>query len=196
MSSRSWLRLALFLALFAAVGHGRADKPAPPKEPTAPVIPPELIDADFDKFLDMKLLMTAVDKSDAKALTDIGLKLAEGERVVKRPHKALPAEKILFLAARAAGESRDKETLARLEKAAKEMKNEKLATAVEAALQLASAARKVDPPVGLDSASAEVVVLYRGFSEQVFGRRRPSAASSSSTPWRRQSGPPTRWMRS
>ena len=167
MSFHSSLRLALILALFTLVGHAPADKPAPPKEPAAPVIPPELIDADFDKFLDMKLLMSAVDKSDAKALTDIGVKLAEGERVVKRPHKSLPAEKILLLATRAAGESHDKETLARLDQAAKELKYEKLAAAVEVGQKLASAARKVDPPVGLDQAAPEVVILYRGFAEQI-----------------------------
>src|SRR5579871_3302728 len=61
-------------------------------------LPALLRDPAFDRYVDMNLLRKGWDNLDSSLLADVGLQLAEGERVLYRPHKAVGAEQILSLA--------------------------------------------------------------------------------------------------
>jgi hypothetical protein len=104
------------------------------------VIPAELHDKPFDRFVDVLILGEAWDYHDAAWLTDVGLQLIEGERVLLRPHKALDASKILAIAAHVAGDRRDQATLARLSKLLERHKDERLAAALREAKKIAAEA--------------------------------------------------------
>src|SRR4051794_9036967 len=52
-------------------------------------LPKKLQDAAFDQYVDIQLMAHAVDALDAELLTDVGLQLAEGERILLRPHQGV-----------------------------------------------------------------------------------------------------------
>jgi len=94
-------------------------------EPARPVATPkpaaakvdrhfDLHDPAFARFVQGRDLVDAVRKLDADRLTDLALELAEGERVLLRPHRALSSQRLLNLAARVATEQRDLDALRRL----------------------------------------------------------------------------------
>jgi len=127
-------------------GRPDAPAPAPTAQPAAPQpIPEDLRDAAFDRYVDLYLLGKAWGGVDPVLLADCGLQLAEGERVLLRPHKALPAERVLALAVKAAADRHDTATLDRLAKAAERDGRNDLASQVASARKLAGAARAVDP---------------------------------------------------
>jgi hypothetical protein len=102
---------------------------------------PELVDPAYNRYVDMHTVGHALRQGDADALVDCALQLAEGERVLLRPHRALKQGELLAAALRAAVESHDAEALERLSRVAASRKNEKLAAQVEQASKLADAAR-------------------------------------------------------
>ncbi len=103
-------------------------------------IPKALHDKPFDRFVDVLLLGEAWDYHDAEWITDMGLQIAEGERVLMRPHKVLESAKLLEVAAHIAGDQKDKPTLDRLAKVAQVRRDERLSSAVEAARKVAAEA--------------------------------------------------------
>ena len=112
---------ALAVCCVGPVAVGQAPDPSNQiaGEVAEPQIPDELQDRAFDQYVDMVRLQEAWDRLSAAALADAGLQLAEGERVLFRSHKALPADAVLKAAANIAVEKRDKQTLERLAKAAR-----------------------------------------------------------------------------
>ncbi len=126
---------ALALGLVASIGlpcrgqttnSGFGTPPSPPGvtlPSTASGYPPCVVPADLDdpafaQHVNLLLLGVAWDNQDPALMTDVGLQLAEGERVLLRPHKAIQCEDVLELAANLAGDRRDKTTLARLARVA------------------------------------------------------------------------------
>jgi hypothetical protein len=94
----------------------RPAAPGPARQNT--FIPTDLDDLAFDRFVDLRLVARAWRTQEPGLLTDVGLQLAEGERVLLRLHKALDSGAVLELAAYLAAEHDDGATLARLDKAA------------------------------------------------------------------------------
>jgi hypothetical protein len=90
------------------------------------IIPADLDAAPFSRHVDLLLFGVAWDRQDAALMTDLGLQLADGERTLMRPHKALKSDQVLELSAYLAGERRDKITLARLAKAAEKRGDKRL----------------------------------------------------------------------
>ena len=134
-----------------------------PASPTVPV-PADLYDRAFDPFVDLTLLGKAWDGLDPALLTDVALQLAEGERVLMRPHKAVEVDKLLAIAATLAGQKNDKTTLDRLAKAAELRGNQDLANRVAAAGKLAESSRGVEDvlKVGVNRISAQTYAMIRG----------------------------------
>jgi hypothetical protein len=153
----------------------RGDEPEPvlPIEPAEAaaeeLVPEEFKDRAYERYLDVAYLRDSLAAADAAGLTDCALQLAEGERVLLRPHKAVSSDTVFRLAAKVAADKRDKETLNRLGRAAKELKKDELAAVVAAAVRLAGGSRKPDPAVSvaLDQVSAEAVVLYKSFAAEI-----------------------------
>ncbi len=146
--------LGVAVLSLAAVTSGHGDeKSAQPGQVTSTVgpinvsetprscfIPLEVHDKPFERFAEVLLLAEAWDYHDAATLLDLGLQLAEGERVLLRPHKAFESGKILLLAAHIAGDRRDAATLDRLAKYAGTRKDEALNAALKEARRIAAEA--------------------------------------------------------
>jgi hypothetical protein len=94
------------------------------------VIPADLDDPSFAQHANLLLLGVAWDSQDASLMTDVGLQLVEGERILMRPHRAIRSADVLQLAANLAGDRRDKSTLARLAKVAQARGDKPLAELV------------------------------------------------------------------
>jgi hypothetical protein len=126
-------------------------------------------DPAFDRYLDVELLERAWSDKNAALLADVGLQLAEGERVLFRSHKNLTSDQVLAMATRAAVERRDAKTLARLTKAAEATNKAELRAQASGALRLASASRDADPALALpaDRTSPETFLLVRDALERI-----------------------------
>jgi hypothetical protein len=126
-------------------------------------------DPAFDRYLDAELLERAWSDKNAPLLADVGLQLAEGERVLFRTHKAVTADHVLAMAARTAVERHDARTLARLAKAAEALNKAELRTQIAGALRLASASRDADPGLAMsaDRTSPETYLLVRDTMERI-----------------------------
>lgn len=105
----------------------------------------QLDDPAFRQYVDITLLQPAWVAKDADLLTDIGLQLAQGEKVLLRSHKAGSAQDMLKLAASIATRKSDKEAIARIEKAAKANNFADVAGEASQAAKLAATPRKADP---------------------------------------------------
>jgi hypothetical protein len=136
--------VALLVSAEPGQQDNKAGQPAADasKAGKAPVIEE---DAAFDRYVDLDDLAEAWDDLDARALTDIGLQLAEGERVLMRSHKSISADKVLTAAARIAAEKRDTQTLQRLGRAAEMQKREQLGVLVKGGLAAAGRSRASVP---------------------------------------------------
>ena len=126
-----------------------APTPASAPEVAPDGIPSELRDPAFDRFVDLRALGQAWARLDAATLADIALQMTEGEGALKRPHKAISAEKVLDMAIRVASRQRDKETLDRLTKALEARGNKDRADQLALASTLASSARAAEPTVSV-----------------------------------------------
>jgi hypothetical protein len=126
-------------------------------------------DPALDRYLDVELLDRAWSDKNAPLLADVGLQLAEGERVLFRAHQALTADQVLAMATRTAVERRDAKTLARLTKAAESLNKAELRAQTSGALRLASASRDADPALALpaDKTSPEEFLLMRDTLERI-----------------------------
>jgi hypothetical protein len=156
-----------------------AEQPAEPEQPAVvestsepdaerSAHSPELHDAAFERFVDLGRLGEALAGQDAGALADIGLQLAEGERVLLRSHKGITADRVLSLAVRTAADTRNTEVLDRLERAGKELKKEQLLTQIEATRKVAGQARAsgltltIDPTQDLSG-----LLAYQNFLTEI-----------------------------
>jgi hypothetical protein len=98
-------------------------------------------DPAFDTYLDIRLIAPATASLNASALTDLALKLAEGERVLQREHRAGSAAALAAFAAKVAIETGHQPSLERLAKLAANTGNAELKAVVAAAGKLGSSSR-------------------------------------------------------
>src|SRR5438874_12815553 len=86
---------ALLTPWFTSAADDPKTGAQPAAQPTggAPaVLSGDVHDPAFDRYVDLDLATRAWQQADAALLADIGLQLAEGERVLMRPHKAVHAD--------------------------------------------------------------------------------------------------------
>jgi hypothetical protein len=112
-----------------------------------PGLPPELVDPGFARYVDLQLVGRALREGDANTLADTALQLAEGERILLRPHRSLKVPELLQAALQLATDDRDMECLDRLAMIAEQRKDEAFAGQIAQARKLAAAAR--DPEAEL-----------------------------------------------
>lgn len=129
-------------------------------------------DPAFDRYMSLAELGDAWRSHDAAALTDAALQIAEGERVLMRPHAQLPAEKLLSVAAKLALEKKDQETLARLKRAAEVHGKPAFAAQIAATTKLGGVARsEVGFHVSLDETSPEEYRTFRNYLDRIRSAR-------------------------
>ena len=129
-------------------------------------------DPAFDRYVDLGLLTLAWEELDASLMTDVALQLREGERILARPHKAVQSEQLLALALRLATQQRDKETLARLDRALADRGTKQLQAQLKATQSLLAESRgnnvgKVDP----DTTSVEALAQYKTLKNDLLRAR-------------------------
>ncbi|HKI37296.1 MAG TPA: hypothetical protein VKA46_35915 [Gemmataceae bacterium] len=166
----SWLPPSLLAAVLAVAALGPPPARAgEPKSIPAAFVPGGVKDRAYERYIDVNDLSTALVEGNAAALADCALLLAEGERVLLRPHKTIGSATVFRVAAWVAADNRDKETLARLGRSARERKKDDLAAVVTASERLAGQARPAEPSVtvALDEVSPEGVSLYQSYARQI-----------------------------
>jgi len=110
-----------------------------------PQLAPVERDSGFDRYINRKLLKSAVKSLNPVQLTDLALQFIQGERVLFRSHKSIKAEEVLKLAVEVATEKHDEKSLERLEQAIETHGSQELAAEFKATRQLAKSSRAVDP---------------------------------------------------
>ena len=163
--NRHWTQAARSAALAAllclpSLSWGQPPGPPPPPPPGGPPIvaapsapepassiPHELADLSFERYVDVKALGDAYLAKDAALMTDVGLQLLEGERVLLRSHRGLKASTVFEAALRVATDQIDVATLDRLSKVAEKIGDKTLGDKVKVSRQLADKPRAAEPPV-------------------------------------------------
>ena len=84
------------------------------KEPATSPTPQIVFDVGFARYVDYSQLGKSWSRLDAATLTDVGLQLAEGERILLRNHPSITSAQVLDMAGRVAVEKNDTATLQRL----------------------------------------------------------------------------------
>jgi len=137
-----------------------------------PAPPPPLLDPAFGPQVEQNLAR-AVHDGNAGLLTDVALQLAEGQRVLLRPHKELPTTGVMRMACRLAAERGDKASLDRLAKAAQNCNDKQLTEAIHTARETASAGRSPQPALvaSVLDMPAETFALYRACLQDIRAAR-------------------------
>ena len=121
----------------------------------------QVSDPIFDQYVDLGRMDAAWTFLDAEALADIGIRLAEAERILFRKHPAISSEEVLKVAVRTAGVTKKTEVLDTISKYADERSNEKLQEQVTVAKQLAGMTRSVAPRLSLDDVTLGAFIAYK-----------------------------------
>ena len=109
-----------------------------------PSLPADVVDPAFDRYVDLTLVIWAVDQLNPQSLTDVALQTAEGEKALARPRRGISADVLLDLALKSAVEAADTETLTRLQQAATVLDKPYFLEQVVAASKLANTTRAGD----------------------------------------------------
>jgi hypothetical protein len=178
-SPMRWKTLFVVLALFGLiglVGSPQAQEKTDPAEKiesdssaVGDVSATEASDEAFDRFVNPALLNRAVVQLDPELLTDVTLQLAEGQRVLGRPHRTVGIDKLLSLTIKTCVGARDQDNLKRLAGRFQAGGPSKLAEQVDLALALTKGARATGPDatLGFEKLPAEQHELVRLYRAQV-----------------------------
>ncbi|HUY33202.1 MAG TPA: hypothetical protein VMV69_10505 [Pirellulales bacterium] len=137
-----------------------------------PPAPAQALDPAFGPQIDENLAR-AVHDGDSSLLADTALQLAEGQRVLLRPHKELPTTGVMRMACRLAADRGDKPSLDRLAKAAQTCGDKQLGDEIRAAQKTASDARSPQPALlaSVLDMPAETFALYRACLQDIRAAR-------------------------
>jgi len=143
------------------------------KSAATPQVPEELQDVAFDRYVDLLLLGDAWDRLAPALMTDVALQLAEGERVLFRPHKAIKSAELFQLAVKMAVDRRDQATLDRLQKHFERSGDKTASESLAASRKLVGEARTTDPAllIPVDEISPDGYALYRGILGEIKAAR-------------------------
>jgi len=156
-----WLESSTALGVSIPIGGGNR---------AASNVPQESLDEAFDPYVNLLLLGKAWAELDSGLLTDVALQLAEGERVLQRPHKSgITAKQLLAKAAKLAGSLQDSSTLQRLAKVAEAGAIDELNAQLQAANKLAGASRSTDVRlnVPLETVDLQTIITLKGMLESI-----------------------------
>ena len=140
------------------------------RQPTA--APAEVFDPAFDHYFDLALFAPAVERGDAKALADLAMQAALGEKVLLRSHKAASAKEIAQVAKDVAFNSGDKSALDRLLQFAKKTNDKQLTAEIEARRKLAGGSRAASEMLAVDDISVEDLQTFQDYQGDIQLARR------------------------
>ncbi|MDR0327909.1 MAG: hypothetical protein LBI05_06400 [Planctomycetaceae bacterium] len=106
----------------------------------------KIMDPAFDMYVNPDTLDLARNTAEASLILDVALQVAEGERILLRPHRAVSSEDLLRLAVRIAAVKDDKITQERLKSAAEKIGKGNLIAEFDAIAKLAGMSRNLEQP--------------------------------------------------
>ncbi len=118
-------------------------------------------DVIFNQYVDLSELDDAWTYLDAEALADIGIKLAEAERILFRTHDAVKSEDVLKIAVRTASIEGIAPALEKLKAYAEKTENGEMLQQIKLASQLGGKSRSVAPTLSLDDVSIGAFIAYK-----------------------------------
>ncbi len=118
-------------------------------------------DTIFNQYVDLSELDYAWTYLDAEALADIGISLAEAERILFRNHPAVKSEDVLKIAVRTASVTGATAALEKLKAFAEKSENGEMVQQIKLASQLAGKSRSVAPSLSLDDVSIGAFIAYK-----------------------------------
>ncbi len=132
-------------------------------------LPPELRDTGFERYVEVQRIGEALRSLDAGLLSDLALQLAEGERILQRPHRAISSEQLLEIAGRIAAERRDRATLARLSAVWEKRGSKEHASAIAASLRQIAEVPAAEPALSVSvfETSPEAFAQYRALLDSI-----------------------------
>jgi hypothetical protein len=123
-----------------------------------------VIDLAFDRYVDLKLLATAVEEADAATLTDLALQAAFGESVLERSHKAVTSKQLASLALKVALDTKDDKSMDRLVKLAEKSRDDDLKAKISMQRKLGSASRSAPAVmVAMDQISVDGLKNFKDY---------------------------------
>ena len=128
----------------------------------------DVIDSAFDRYVDLKLLATAVEEADAATLTDLALQSAFGESVLERSHKAVTSKQLASLALKVALNTKDDKSLDRLIKLAEKSRDDDLKAKISMQRKLGSASRSAPAVmVAMDQISVDGLKDFKDYLSDI-----------------------------
>lgn len=115
----------------------------------------------FAQYVDLDQLDYAWTFLDAEALADIGIKLADAERILFRSHPAVDSQQVLKIAVRTASVTGAKKALEKLDAYAKKNDRGDMVQQIKLASQLAGKSRSIAPSLSLDDVSIGAFIAYK-----------------------------------
>ena len=170
------LLAALTLAMMANLAQAQDSATNKPTPPTV-----QWNDEAFNRLVDLDFVANAKLTLDPAELTDAAMLFKHAEDILVRPHRSgLTSGDLLKVAANAAGERGDQETLARLAKIAERDGNKELVAQVKIAQQLAGNARGPAETISFDASVDELIAKQNQLDKpSLRGRQRGFAESRS-----------------
>lgn len=123
----------------------------------------DMLDPAYSRYVDLRSIGEALLDGDAAGLTDAALALAEGERVLLRPHNSLTVAEVASAATRLAAEQKDAESLKRLSALAEQRGDKELLASIKTAEKLAAGSRMPAPEmtISVDEVTPEQFAQIR-----------------------------------
>lgn len=164
MRFSSCLTALSLLAIFANPLLGDEPKSSVPDQEMMEAAIKEIAavnDRTFNQYVDLGELDAAWTYLDAEVLADIGIQLAEAERILFRTHDAVKSKDILKIAVRTASVTGVKAALDKLKAYAEKTDNGEMVQQIKLASQLAGKSRSVAPSLSLDDVSLGAFIAYK-----------------------------------
>lgn len=136
---------ALLLLTVLGLSHSRGDDGPPNLDSAGSATSATTVDPAFDRLVNLELLSQAIADLDASLAADVALQLANGERVLGRPHAAMTADNVLQLAIGLATQRRDAATIERLLTTSRSTGRTEWVAQLEAARSLLASSRAIEP---------------------------------------------------
>lgn len=129
----------------------------------------QVADPGFERYADVRLLKTAYEQVDSALMTDVALQLAEGERVLLRPHQAISAKSAILAAAELAAKKGDQSSLKRLQKHLANGGDQELVKRLQALVSLSAQQRAATPDldVKIDTLTPNEAEIVRGVTRDL-----------------------------
>lgn len=154
---KSFFSFLLLTFIFAGSWNAASDASAQVKRKNDPA---------FNRYITQESLDMAVNSGDPHVMTDAAMQLAEGERVLHRPHAGISAEDMMISATRIAARKGDTASIERLKNAAQRLGRTSVIPKID---RIAKSEKRVelDPPPNMTFRNEQEKAAAHGIIDSV-----------------------------